>query len=864
MAALAAPKEFSLVDLPDEDPLDDPLGMTSDSPLAPQQRGRRLRPSRQGVDWSHLFRTYGLAVGVGVLGLFILLASDAIVKGQEGADAVFEVVPFFVGKLIGLVGIGVAVHGIILRRQRSAEAEANVVEQYAGQGIAYGLLLLYFLLSLRGCVLILRVAEGWDRTEALMSVGIFLTGFGVAAVAFAEVSKRYGFFRTAACTYLTLFGAVPICMIVLTVPIRASVGGVFARATGIVEKREEELVDDDTEGTNTPGVEKDDPVTTLPEELPLPSLPQIGVSSKTPLPGFPPTGTFSKVGDNVYRARVQLQVPPGDAGQQNQLFVLKPGTDLPARSRPCVLMAPSGAVEFAGVKSGYAPDKEQMTHAERGFVVIGFEVDGPMPSGGYSASKPVKDSFRRFHASRAGLINARNALQFALTRVPEVDPTRIYAAGFGSAGTLALLMAAHDSEIAACAVGEPVTMRGVTRSEQKYEEMLAPGARQFLRDHSPDSLTENFNCPVFIYLGNTTGAGSAGDSKAFAAALAERGGLVESQVGGTGAVRRDHGLAARVEWLANLAGLPMEPEEKPEPPLNGQQLAGYRPPEAAPTSETEFNKACTEYMHNDLLDTAVGPKDRVLARLRWFAAAKRPSTGLRWGLGAILVGQAVQPNMATMPQLEQVAGRPGVLLANRLQEGIEADDFGEWSHPDAAWLHQLVSLGAGPLATLKQRAQQKGVDAFLMLSITREIMPVTKQERVRMKARLYDVRGEVDVWASDEITKAQIAAGMRKGTDPSDLWASAVLETIDKQYYLGPMPNITADLAKQRASSLRRMSTPVLERIIELRYYHARDLLNDVDTADALDAIIGSGKGQEFLDGDDATRRKIVADAVRG
>ena len=43
--------------------------------------------------------------------------------------------------------------------------------------------------------------------------------------------------------------------------------------------------------------------------------------------------------------------------------------------------------------------------------------------------------------AQAGLVNARNALEFVLARVPEVDPKRIYAAGHSSAGTLALLFA---------------------------------------------------------------------------------------------------------------------------------------------------------------------------------------------------------------------------------------------------------------------------------------------------------------------------------------------------------------------------------------------------------------------------------------
>jgi hypothetical protein len=314
---------------------------------------------------------------------------------------------------------------------------------------------------------------------------------------------------------------------------------------------------------------------------------------------------------------------------------------------------------------------------------------------------------------------------------------------------------------------------------------------------------------------------------------------------------------------------PEVPDEIDEPREDeiARQDDDIPPPLPADTSRVspprtiwDLDKACRDYVYQDLVDVAVGGDDLVLARLRWFPGAKRPSIGLRWGLGLYFVGMSRQMQVNNIRDLHNTTLGVGSGLANRLQEGIDAGDFGDWPRADDARLNRVMSLGIGTATDLKDRAPRKAVDAYIMLTMTRELAPVTRRPTYKWKVRVFDTRGEVDVWSSKSLSSTQIAA-VREGINPAEKWIGEIIANIDEQYRLQPMPPISAEAAKSRAESLAGASTPLLERVIELRYYHAKKLITDTDLAAALDTILGRGKGAEFVTGDEATRRKLLAEA---
>jgi dipeptidyl aminopeptidase/acylaminoacyl peptidase len=112
----------------------------------------------------------------------------------------------------------------------------------------------------------------------------------------------------------------------------------------------------------------------------------------------------------------------------------------------------------------------------------------------------VLKSAREFRDARAGLNNAKAALDYLLAKAPEVDPNRIFIAGHSSAATLALLVAEHEPRLKGCA-----SYCGVSDVEERLAwaipifDRAIPGYRGFLRFSSPKTHVEKLKCPVFLF-----------------------------------------------------------------------------------------------------------------------------------------------------------------------------------------------------------------------------------------------------------------------------------------------------------------------------------------------------------------------------
>ena len=166
---------------------------------------------------------------------------------------------------------------------------------------------------------------------------------------------------------------------------------------------------------------------------------------------FPSRIAFSPFSPGIVSARLQLGMPASEArpGSNSELSIYEPAGSRRARSLPCVLISPGGGTLLCGPKPAKGDDADWLEYARAGMAVVVFHVDGEIDIRQSSAFE-VAEASARFFAAQAGLVNARNALEFVLARMPEVDPRRIYVAGQGSAATLALLFAEHEPRVAAC------------------------------------------------------------------------------------------------------------------------------------------------------------------------------------------------------------------------------------------------------------------------------------------------------------------------------------------------------------------------------------------------------------------------------
>lgn len=245
--------------------------------------------------------------------------------------------------------------------------------------------------------------------------------------------------------------------------------------------------------------------------------------------------------------------PPPGAKMQMRLY-LPPGIH-GRTSLPCVLVAPAGTNLISGshMDSG-SSNPEHMPYIKAGFVVITFSLDGAIRNRETATDADYARAYRQFHAAMAGLVNARNAFEFALHSAPEIDPHRIYIAGHSSAGTLALLFAAHEQRLAGCIAYAPETdvaaFLGDVAGEVSSSDF--PSLNEFLIRSSPQTHAARISCPVFVFHSTGDTVTPYSRSKRFCDELARLGkDVTHSAFDG-----RDHyqtmispGIPRAIEWL---------------------------------------------------------------------------------------------------------------------------------------------------------------------------------------------------------------------------------------------------------------------------------------------------------------------------
>lgn len=221
----------------------------------------------------------------------------------------------------------------------------------------------------------------------------------------------------------------------------------------------------------------------LPERgEPVPSEPQVVVYTPTILNR---TGGFYS--------------PPGHGGR---LHVYLPAGEHAQGSLPCVLICGAGSTLLHGMELSDIEEEgdsdEHFPYARAGIAVVAYELDGPSESFG---ELPAAKEYEAFRAACAGVVNARNALEFVLAKLPEVNPRQIFAAGHSSAGTAALLFAAHEPRLAGCIAYAPCTdlesrFPGI---QVRIFSAELNGLPDFLCQSSPLTHVGRIRCPTFLF-----------------------------------------------------------------------------------------------------------------------------------------------------------------------------------------------------------------------------------------------------------------------------------------------------------------------------------------------------------------------------
>ncbi|MCE9527359.1 MAG: prolyl oligopeptidase family serine peptidase [Planctomycetales bacterium] len=223
--------------------------------------------------------------------------------------------------------------------------------------------------------------------------------------------------------------------------------------------------------------------------VPLPPFPDRGQSRQTLEPGV----TREEVS---FGARGGYYATPGHGGI---LWIYLPEGQHAPGSLPCILICGAGSTMLEGMSltdrdadsEGDVP--EHIPYAKAGFAVVAYELDGP---GDNDMSPRAYDAFRK---SRAGLVNARNALEYVLAKVPEVNSKQIYSAGHSSAGTMSLLFAEHEPRLAGCIAYAPCTDVPAFITAARALSFSHQGIADFVVQSSPNTHESRLNCPVFLF-----------------------------------------------------------------------------------------------------------------------------------------------------------------------------------------------------------------------------------------------------------------------------------------------------------------------------------------------------------------------------
>ncbi len=303
-------------------------------------------------------------------------------------------------------------------------------------------------------------------------------------------------------------------------------------------------------------------------------------------------------------------------------------------------------------------------------------------------------------------------------------------------------------------------------------------------------------------------------------------------------------------------------DRPPWRPGAGTQPAAV-PPVASVVGDAAFAKTARDYVQRAHVEMIVDDGTLVKDRLRWYAAVKRPTIGLRWGLGVLWTGGDNPSQVQSPEQLAKVTGPTGTAIVVGLQQRIDKGKFGDWPASGDSRLRQVALLGAGKHGDLVEAAARQRIDGLVIASISTRFVGTTGKTDMQMKIRLVDVAGELPTWTSPSLSNSRITAGKAAGEDPEAELAEAVLAQIDAGCSLRPMPTLKPEHVERRVATLAKDlfqadKEELLRVLVELRYYQVMGLLPTAEATLLYGNILGSGKGRILAGTDPDQRREAV------
>ena len=151
---------------------------------------------------------------------------------------------------------------------------------------------------------------------------------------------------------------------------------------------------------------------------------------------------------------------------------------------------------FDGMDLGEGDVPEHLPYLKAGYVVVAYDVSGPLKG---KDDEAVVEAAKAFMAADAGVADGKRAISYALQNL-DVDPTRIATAGHSSAATIALAVAENDPRVKACLAYAPIVdVAGDLRASLPDLESLVPGLTTTLVRNSPLGRAATLKCPTLLF-----------------------------------------------------------------------------------------------------------------------------------------------------------------------------------------------------------------------------------------------------------------------------------------------------------------------------------------------------------------------------
>jgi predicted esterase len=285
--------------------------------------------------------------------------------------------------------------------------------------------------------------------------------------------------------------------------------------------------------------------------VPVPRFPELGA------PRSLPSSSVVVYQVDLATANAGSQVP----GSQMKMRVYLPPGHHPEHSLGCVLVAPAGTNLLTGNDLDEGDyHAETLPYAEAGYAVVFYSLDGGLPHDlDKTTMEELTKGYLEFRAAHAGVVNARNALELVLARLPEVDPKRIFAAGHSSAAVASLLFAEHEPRLEgviayAPAVDVEARFAGARRGALG---LSLPGLGAFVKRSSPRTHMKDLGPQPFLFHAVDDSNCSVVDSAQFAEdleALGKHPTFRQVAHGGHYQSMVREGIPAALAWLRTLPG----------------------------------------------------------------------------------------------------------------------------------------------------------------------------------------------------------------------------------------------------------------------------------------------------------------------